>query len=241
MKRMVVYRAGDNEALQWACRFLADTGVRITETPTAEATHLLLPVPSLNGGSVLEGLPKDITVIGGNLTDPDMDGYHKWDLLQDGLYTAKNAAITADCALRVAAQHMRTVFRNCPTLVVGWGRIGKCLAAELKAIGADVTVAARKEADRYILQALGYPTADATQLGDALTRYRLIFNTVPAPVLRAAACRPDCIKIELASRPGIEGSDVIKALGLPGKLAPEASGRLIADTILRFVKKEETL
>jgi hypothetical protein len=46
------------------------------------------------------------------------------------------------------------------------------------------------------------------------------------------------LKVNL-SLPGIAGGDVIKALGLPGKMVPETSGRLIADTIIRLLKEEE--
>jgi hypothetical protein len=50
------------------------------------------------------------------------------------------------------------------------------------------------------------------------------------------------VKIELASSPGLEGDDVIEALGLPGKYAPETSGKLIARTILRLCAgKEHTI
>ena len=46
-------------------------------------------------------------------------------------------------------------------------------------------------------------------------------------------CQKDCIKIELASQPGIAGNDVINARGLPNLEAPETSGELIARTVLR--------
>jgi hypothetical protein len=53
-------------------------------------------------------------------------------------------------------------------------------------------------------------------------------------------CRPDCVKIDLASIQGIYGSDVIHARGLPGKQTPESSGILIANTIIRLLRKEDT-
>ena len=67
----------------------------------------------------------------------------------------------------------------------------------------------------------------------------LIFNTVPEMVLSAdqlSACR-NCVKIDLASKPGIGGKDVVIGRGLPGKYAPESSGRLIAQTILQHFKE----
>ena len=254
MDHRTIYRAGYSEAIRWACRFLAKQGFSITDRSGMDATHLLLPVPSfepdgrIKGGGILEhiltDLPGDITVIGGNLSHPALAGYQQLDLLWDGEYTARNAAITADCAIRVAGQRMGIVFEGCPMLVIGWGRIGKCLAHQLARMGARVTVAARKEADLHILKALGFGVLDTNGLGGKLKQFRVIFNTVPAMVLSrelAKQCRCDCIKIELASKPGIEGENVVSALGLPGKMAPESSGELIAQTITRLLGKEKAL
>ena len=52
------------------------------------------------------------------------------------------------------------------------------------------------------------------------------------------ACRNDCVCIELASKNGIEYEDIIIARGLPGIHLPESSGNLIAETFLRYYKKE---
>jgi len=65
---------------------------------------------------------------------------------------------------------------------------------------------------------------------------------VPATTLSKERCRecdPKCIKIELASQPGIEDTNVIQALGLPAKYAPESSGRLIANTVIRLLHRKE--
>jgi dipicolinate synthase subunit A len=163
------------------------------------------------------------------------------DLLQDARYLAENAAITADCAIRLAGQGLKTVFRGLPVLVIGWGRIGKCLAAQLKCTGADVTVAARKEADRGMLASLGYHAIPTEALELYLPRYRILFNTVPCEVIdetQAQRCRRDCLKIDLASVCGIAGDGVLWARGLPGKMAPEAAGRLIGSAALRLARKE---
>ena len=125
--------------------------------------------------------------------------------------------------------------RNCKILVIGWGRIGKCLAALLKGLEAQVTVAARKETDRAILNALGYQAIDIHDIRP--DGYRVIFNTAPAAVLNDTPA--NCLKIDLASTPGIGGTNVIHARGLPGKDAPEASGNLIARTIIRLIKEDE--
>lgn len=230
---------GSSPALTCAAQILAESGCDFSEDPQ----YLLLPVPSLRpdgsivgGGDlydILQGLSPGITVIGGNL--PQLPGYRIWDLLKDPGYVAENAYITAHCAVRLAMDRLPIALRHCKVLIIGWGRIGKCLAALLKGLEADVTVAARKEADRAILQALGYHSTDTENLNCA--GYRVIFNTAPATILPTGPA--GCLKIDLASTPGIGGSDVIHARGLPGKDAPEASGELIARTVLKYLNKEE--
>lgn len=247
-----IYSAGNTPAIRFASRYLSQHGFEVTAQSAPDVTHLLLPVPSfetdgrIRGGGIpehiLADLPEHITVIGGNLRHPALHGYQTLDLLHDPQYVAQNAALTADCAIRVAGKHLPTVWVDCPVLILGWGRIGKCLAEQLKAMGAKVTVAARKEKDLAMLGAIGYRWENISQLGNGLSHYRVIFNTVPATVLRAEQCRlcdPECIKIELASTPGIEDSNSISALGLPGKIVPESSGSLIAKTVIRLLEKKE--
>ncbi len=246
MEQMLVFPAGSTKACQYAAQFLENAGITLIDHPSPEVTHLLLDVPSFGAGGALRGggrpetllemLPTGITVAGGNLKHTALAGRSTLDLLQDPEYLAVNAAITADCALQVAAERMEIVFAGCPVLILGWGRIGKCLGQILKAMGADVTIAARKETDRAMLRALGFSVADSAGLGKLLPKFRLIYNTAPELILEEAdlKCCKNCVKIDLASLPGITGSDVVWAKGLPGIHAPESSGKLIADTFLRL-------
>lgn len=237
MAEILVYTAGCGGAAPFAAKHLKRMGIRLVEHPTPEVTHLLLDVPCREiPAGLLDRLPEDLIAVGGNLDRPELEGYRKLDLLKNEEYLAENAAITADCALRVAASRMRTVFSNASVLVIGWGRIGKCLGALLKNIGCYVTVAARKSSDRAILNALGYESADPVSLRRP-EQYELIFNTAPSLVLDSAALSryPDTLKIDLASKPGLEGPDVIWARGLPGLYAPESSGKLIAETFIKEV------
>jgi len=243
LRSILVFPAVSTEAAAFSVHLLQQEGIPVIDHPAPEITHLLLDVPSfapdgaLRGGGdvekILERLPVDITVAGGNLEHPALRGYKKMDLLQDETYLAQNAAITADCALQVAAPLLKTTFADTPTLIFGWGRIGKCLARILRNLGAPVTVAARKEKDRAMIRALGY---DATQIEGAYSGFRLVFNTVPEEIVHHRL--PGCVNIDLASRKGIPGDDVVWARGLPGIYAPESSGRLIAETFLRRYKEE---
>lgn len=245
MTKPLLYCAGKTAAIRYAAWSLAQSEVSLAQEPGKDVRHVLLDVPSFDGegnlrlggsfSALLERLPQNVTLFGGNLgTVPGVD------LLKDPLYQAENAYITAECALKIAMAHLPRTLRGCPMVILGWGRIGRCLGKLLTDLGADVTIAARKESDRALSQALGYRAEDISCLTDRLSLFRLLFNTVPAPVLSREAlalCSPDCIKIELASRTGLEGEDVILARGLPGTHMPESSGQLIARTYLRLSKE----
>ena len=249
MKAILFYSLGNSPACRWATDFLNRSGISFVGHISPEITHLLLDVPSFSpdgnlrfGGDLAEFLrmlPQNITIIGGNLQHPALEGYRTLDLLRDESYLAENAAITAHCALQIAAPLLTGTLADSPALVLGWGRIGKCLVRLLRALDCDVTVAARKERDRAMLEGLGYRAVD---FGAALDGYRLIFNTVPELVIpedKVSLCK-NAVKIDLASRRGIAGEDVVWARGLPGIHAPESSGRLISGTVLRLLKEEAT-
>jgi len=235
-----IYCPVRNQALAYAIKRLP-----VSPAPDDAVTHLLLPVPSfasdggIRGGGDLEGilsvLPKDVTIIGGNLAHPLLTGYRTLDLLQDPIYVAENADITARCALQLLADCLPCTLKNTPILLIGWGRIGKCLARLLRANDACVTVYARKETDRAMLTALGYPT----QAVPDPAGFCAVVNTAPATVLDS--CPEGVFKMELSSVMGIGGGDVLWARGLPAIHAPESSGQLIADSVIRLLGKEETL
>ena len=75
-----------------------------------------------------------------------------------------------------------------------------------------------------------------------------MFNTIPAPVLTRPLLeqlQPECLIIDLASRPGgvdFEaagelGLKTIWALSLPGKVAPITAGGIIRDTVLNMISE----
>lgn len=245
MDNRTVFCAGSTRACGFACDYLRSLGIRVSDEPTIDAGYLLLDVPSfqpdgqLRGGGhverILKQLPGNILICGGNLQHPALTDFDTVDFLRDEIYLCENAYITAECALDVALPYLTRTIRNCPVLIVGWGRIGKCLGQLLNAMGADVTIAARKPAHRAMIHALGYHAEDIADI--QISHYRLIYNTVPFPVLsreQMSQCREDCVKIELASQNGMEGEDIIIARGLPGLHMPESSGKLLADTFIRL-------
>lgn len=239
MSKCTVLCCARSEAVRHAAKHLSDWGIAVVERPAPDVTHLLLPVPSFPNGDeylahLLTDLPDDVIISGGNLASPLLENYRAVDFLQDPYYLADNAAITAQCAIGIAENKMGADWSGISVLILGWGRIGKCLGRLLQDKKADVTIAARKAADLAMIHALGFRAVPFRDVPLELLRYHVIFNTVPELILPEIACRPDCIALELASRPGMTGENILSARGLPGKMAPAASGKLIAETFVRL-------
>lgn len=227
-----------SDAVRYAAKYLESSGRLVTFRPAPDVTHLLLPVPSFSNGDdylpfILGDLPDDVIIAGGNLSSPLLKDYRTVDFLQDPYYLADNAAITADCALQIVEKN--TDLAGCPVLILGWGRIGKCLGRLLQIRGADVTIAARRDADLAMIHALGCNSVHIGTVDKNLRQYQVILNTIPAMVLPEMVTHPDCLILELASKSGMQGANIVPALGLPGKMAAETSGRLIADTFIRLL------
>ncbi len=232
MKETVFYIPDASPALCCAAAHLAAHGITVTGMPCSDVTHVLLGVPA-KSMPLASAVPADALFFGGNIADAP---YKTVDLLRDEGYLAANASITAHCALKIAMQQLPVTLDGCETLLIGWGRISKCLAPLLKALGAKVTVATRSAAERAILAATGYGAVDTAAIIEA--HYRLIINTAPAPVFDASMAADNAVLLDLASKKGISGDRVIWARGLPGKEAPESSGQLIAKTVLAYLEKE---
>ena len=124
---------------------------------------------------------------------------------------AGNAVPTAEGALQIAMEELPITLHGCRALVIGYGRLGKLLAHRLSALGAKVSVSARKWADLAWAEAFNYGVEQTDRLDGWLCGYDLVINTVPARVLdggRLADLKPGCLVIDLASKPG--GADVGK-------------------------------
>lgn len=214
-----------NTALEYAAIWLRGAGVTVTDVCDSETTHLLLPVPT----RCFDTLPENVVIAGGNLHC--LPGYTVIDLLKDPQYLTENAAITARCAARLTDAD----WKDLPVLVLGWGRIGKYLSRELRELGACVTIAARKAPDLETATALGYGSIPLEHARQALPRFHVVFNTIPAMVLSLDAW--EGVAVELASKPGMCGKPIIDGKGLPGRLAPEASGELIARRFLALARE----
>lgn len=153
-----------------------------------------------------------------------------------------NAIPTAEGAIAIALAKRPATLFGARVLITGMGRIAKMLLKLLVAFGAHVTVAARKPADRVWATCAGAEAIGFDALPDRADSFDMVFGTVPQLVITAdviARLRPDCLIIDLASKPGgvdfkaaeKAGIDTEWALALPGKVAPKSAAGAIYTAI----------
>ena len=221
----------------------------------------VLPFPSFAGAllrgksaipveEIIERLQNNTRVFGavmGNYQERfTQSGAQVYDLYGTEPLTTYNAVPTAEGAICLAIEHSPITLSGSRCLVCGFGRCGKVLAQRLKALGADVRVAARRESELALAKVMQLHTDRIGQWQYGLNSYDFIFNTVPAPLFTTEhSISPDCVFIELASAPGAVSEDAKRNLhyhfapGLPGKFAPKTAGILYAQSILKIFESED--
>ena len=231
---------------------------------------LLLPLPLTRDGYRLnstndimltrlaELLPMGCKVLGGKIPPRIKDyfescGIEHYDYFEDNNYVWRNADITAEGAVSMLMRELDITVFGAKLLVTGYGRIGKCLSGKLKALGAVVTVAARKAEDRILASIYGGVKADSIDycrrgIFDIEKSYDAILNTVPSWIFDSsnASILQDKIYIELASPPYGGEPELLKkyckkyilASGIPGKYAPISAAEAIFLALPDFIGKE---
>ena len=156
--------------------------------------------------------------------------------------TIKNVIPTVEGAISIAISETPFTIHGSNILVCGFGRIGKILSKDLASLGANVTVSARKTEDFSWIECFGYQKIHTKNIYENISKYDIIFNTIPYLIIDEECLKrikKNAIIIDLSSNPG--GVDfkyaklldikVIRALSLPGKIAPLSAGRIIKNTI----------
>lgn len=172
------------------------------------------------------------------------------DFLQREDFSILNAIPTVEGALLVAMEHTAHTIHGCNACVIGHGRIGRMLAEKLGALGAHVSVSARKSEDFAWIRASGFRVLHSLHLDGKLSEQDVIFNTVPhmmLPHARLKELKKSCLLVDLASAPGgIDFKAAEKlglnsqwALSLPGKVAPESAAQYLRDTLLAILLERD--
>ncbi len=165
-------------------------------------------------------------------------------------FSIANAIPTAEGAIQLMMEQLPITIHHSNILILGFGRIGRILADRLSALGAKVTVAARRYDSLTWATVWGYDTEMSTHLSRWLCRYDCVVNTIPAPILthqELEGMKEGCLVVDLASLPGgVDhsaasklGIHTIHALSLPGKVAPTTAGKIVRDTVYHMLEELE--
>lgn len=244
------------------------------EAAVAGADAVILPIPaSADGVNVNCPLEKNGNVLrlsvlfdrmrgkrlyGGRLSESALrlaaeKGIEPIDYFQVEALQQRNAVPTAEGALAIAMKELPITIQGLTCAVIGYGRIGKLLAQKLKALGACVTVYARRSESRAEAETNGHITRpiDEGNAYDSLRSLpvgcRAVFNTVPKRLMTQdvlEAVPKNCVLIDLASAPGGIDQAAAQRLGLtcvwgtalPGKCMPESAGVILAQTLTELLE-----
>ena len=235
-----------------------------------KAENIILPLPCSDGegflktafskqkiklSEIVEHLPKNSVLMGGLLPEEvvsaaEEKGISVFDYYYREEFAVRNAALTAEAAAATLMEMLTESISTVPVLILGHGRIGKLLSAILKALDAKVTVAARRYSELAWIRSEGMTPLEFRLIDAEIGKYKVVFNTVPAPVLtkeRLVLMDKNAIIIDLASEPcGTDfkaaeelGITAKKALGLPGKFAPKTAGEILKETVLNILSEKE--
>ena len=234
------YAVGGAEQVALADYILLPLPLDAARTPLAELLRAARPGTLALGGRVSEEAKAIAREAGVELADyfarPELTVY--------------NAIPTAEGCISILLKERTRTLWGTNLLVLGFGPVGQALAVRLKALGAEVTVCARRPEQRALAESLGLRGAELCRLGALAPVFGTVVNTIPARVLTApvlAALRPGGLIVDLASKPG--GTDfeaarqlghrAIHALSLPAACAPETAGEAVARTVITILRERE--
>ncbi len=190
-------------------------------------------------------------VVGGRISEQTAEffesrGFAVADYFLREELMVKNCIPTAEGALQIAMEELPITISGARVLITGFGRVARATARIFTAVDAQVTVCARKYADLAWAELYGFVPMHISQIGEKISKFDLVINTIPAMVLNhgiLAKLDKKSLVIDLASKPG--GVDfetarqldlkAIWALSLPGKVAPVTSGEIIAETVINML------
>ena len=257
-KRFAVVGSDARQAA--AGRALARAGYTVggvQQLPQADCILLPLPLeqPGLPLAQLLGMAKPGALALGGKVTDSARTiaraaGVELVDYFARPELTVYNAIPTAEGCIGILLERRSRTLWGAAVLVLGFGPVGQALGVRLAALGADVTVCARRPEQRALAESLGLRGAELARLGALAPAFDRVVNTIPAPVLTEpvlTALRPGSLIVDLASKPG--GTDfataqrlglrAIHALSLPAVCAPETAGEAVARTVLAILRERE--
>lgn len=211
------YSVGGPEMIAVADYILLPLPLDAARTPLAELLRAARP-GTLALGGMLSAEAKAIAAEAG----VELVDYFAREEL-----TIRNAIPTAEGCIGILMKERSRTLWGSSILLTGFGPVGQALGVRLAALGAQVTAAARRPAQRALAESFGLRSVPIDRLGQIAPAFDTVVNTVPAPVLSEAV---------LARR---LGHRAIHALSLPAACAPETAGEAVAQTVCDMIGQRE--
>ena len=251
-KRIAVVGSDARQAA--AGRALARAGYAVAGAEqVARADVILLPLPLDESrtplAQLLRAAKPGAFALGGRLSAQAVEiarqaGVELADYFARPELAVYNAIPTAEGCIGILLQQRTRTLWGAEVLV------GQALAVRLSALGAGVTVCARRPEQRALAESLGLRAAPLTALAGLAPAFDTVVNTIPAPVLGdgvLARLRSGSLIVDLASKPGgtdfaaaaRRGHRAIHALSLPAACAPETAGEAVARTVQTMLQERE--
>lgn len=201
--------------------------------------------------SLSKFIGKGTIVFGGKMSDDIKKLFSEnkiYDCYSREDFQLLNAVPTAEGIAEIALRELPITVNGATVVVFGFGRTGKAIGELFKAMGADVIIGARRASVLTEAEKRCFKTVNISDDFDIPEKIRMAVNTVPAEILSEKHLKQlkGCLYAEAASAPyGTDlekaraaGVNAILASGLPGKIAPESAGEIIAKTIINTVKED---
>ena len=172
----------------------------------------------------------------------DAAGITYYDYFKSEALTVKNAVLTAEASISIAINGTDGAIFGSNALVIGYGRIGKKLAQNLKVLGATVTATSRNSGTLATIAADGFSPLETNNIRERVKEFDYIFNTAPYPIMDSAFfsdCKQSAFVLDLATDAGTDfaaakrfGINAGLYSGLPGKHSPITAAYFITEEIL---------
>lgn len=227
----------------------------------AETDMLILPIPVSKIAAqdrlndiLNKNLINGTLVLGGCFSEEQRQllkrrDIHYLDFMKEEIVTEENAVATAEGVIAELVNKSPYNIDEAKVIVTGYGCCGKAIAKRLAALGARVTVLARRREARKAAKKDGFYAADFAFGPEEAMGAAMLVNTVPAQVVTRTIIRElprDAYILDIASAPGGCDFDCAReygiradlVLGIPGKYAPKESAYILGRAIERFMHRE---
>ena len=198
-------------------------------------------------------LMKDKTLIAGTISNNIYEKYKDVeiiDIMKNEKLAILNTIATAEGAIKEIIENTQVNVHGSKIMILGFGRVGKTLAKKLDGLSAKITVVSKEEEELAWAEVYGYTNVQLNKIEDVIKDYDVIVNTIPHIILQGDILQKinkDTLLLDLASGEGGINKEeaqenkinLIKALGIPGKISPITTAKILKETIYEILEEKK--